>query len=106
MQYKQNKRIYNMKIWLDDLRKPPQGYIWCQSVNQAINTIMNYGIPEVIDFDHDAGDFACDGGDFIRLMDWMEESSIACKIKIHTMNPVGRQQMIAIAKKNNWMIIN
>lgn len=95
-----------MKIWLDDVRTAPQGYVWCKSVNQAINTIISYGIPEIIDFDHDAGDFSADGGDFIRLMDWMEEKGIYCAVRIHTMNPVGRQQMLVIARRNNWKIIN
>lgn len=24
-----------MKIWLDDIRPAPKGYIWCKSVNNA-----------------------------------------------------------------------
>lgn len=94
-----------MKLWVDDVREAPIGYIWCKSVNQAKEAISANGIPEVIDFDHDAGDYASDGGDFIRLMDWMEENNISCSVCIHTMNPVGRQQMIAIARKNNWKIV-
>ena len=93
-----------MKLWVDDVREAPNGYIWCKSVNQAKNIIFEKGVPEVIDFDHDAGDYANDGGDFIRLMDWMEENEISCMIGIHTMNPVGRQQMMAIARKNNWKL--
>ena len=25
-----------MKIWLDDIRPSPKGYMWCKSVNQVI----------------------------------------------------------------------
>ena len=28
-----------MKIWLDDIRKAPEGYVHCHSVNEAINVI-------------------------------------------------------------------
>lgn len=28
-----------MKIWLDDLRPAPEGFIWCRSVNEAKNVI-------------------------------------------------------------------
>lgn len=45
-----------MKIWLDDIRPSPKGYMWCKSVNQVIwliqTTIEDI---EVIDCDHDLG---------------------------------------------------
>ena len=28
-----------MKIWLDDIRPAPEGYVWCKSVNSAKRTI-------------------------------------------------------------------
>ena len=28
-----------MKIWLDDIRPAPEGYVWCKSVNIAKRTI-------------------------------------------------------------------
>ena len=28
-----------MKLWVDDVRPAPKGYVWCNSVNDAINTI-------------------------------------------------------------------
>ena len=28
-----------MKLWIDDVRPAPKGYVWCNSVNDAINTI-------------------------------------------------------------------
>ena len=38
-----------------------------------MNLLIRYEI-ELIDIDHDAGDYACDGGDYIRLLDWLEET--------------------------------
>lgn len=104
-----------MKIWVDDLRPAPNGYIWLNSVNEVIETIhlveyICYGFDrlptiEVIDLDHDAGDYAQDGGDYIKILDWMEATNRSYPIRIHTANPVGRQNMMAIAKKNNWTVL-
>ena len=48
-----------MKIWLDDIRPAPEGYVWCKSVNIAKRTIESAEEPIVlIDCDHDLGDYA------------------------------------------------
>ena len=96
-----------MKLWIDDVRPAPDGYVWCKSVNKAIDTLsdlINFGIDdiELIDIDHDAGDFACDGGDYIKLLDWLEETGRNYPIRIHSMNPVGVANMRAIIQKNGW----
>ena len=55
-----------MKIWLDDLREAPEGYILCHSVNEAKQRIEEnekLTTIEVIDCDHDLGDYYPDGGD-------------------------------------------
>lgn len=57
---------------------------------------------ELIDIDHDAGDFATDGGDYIKLLDWLEETGRNYPIRIHSMNPVGRENMRAIIRRNGW----
>ena len=30
-----------MKLWIDDVRPAPDGYVWCKSVEEAKNTITN-----------------------------------------------------------------
>lgn len=85
-----------MKIWLDDVRPAPAGYLWCRSVNAAIRAIEEneQTTPiEVIDCDHDLGDYAHDGGDGIKLIDWLAERGTYYPIRLHTMNPVGRENM-------------
>ena len=57
---------------------------------------------ELIDIDHDAGDYAIFGGDYIRLLDWLEETGRNYPIRIHSMNPVGVANMRAIIQKNGW----
>ena len=65
-----------MKIWLDDVRIAPEGYAWAHSVNEAIALITAHeqtDTIEVIDCDHDLGDYEPDGGDGIKLLDWLAE---------------------------------
>ena len=120
-----------MKIWVDDIRPAPEGYVRCKSVENAkliieyLETMVHYhnlilkGNPppfvrantekeleiyiiEVIDIDHDAGDYAQYGGDYIKLLDWLEETGRNYPIRIHSMNVVGVANMRAIIQKNGW----
>ena len=134
-----------MKLWIDDVRPAPEGYIWCKSVvhtkilientdiaiNGALETIKSFesnydkltdyhrerynkhiypemkkrieeNVIELIVIDHDAGDYACFGGDYIRLLDWLEETRRNYPIRIHSMNPVGVANMRAIIQRNGW----
>ena len=102
-----------MKLWIDDVRPAPEGYFWCKSVNEAKRVIIEYSdkldfdmniidMIELIDIDHDAGDYAKDGGDYIRLLDWLEETGRNYPIHIHSMNVVGVANMRAIIKRNGW----
>ena len=111
-----------MKLWIDDVRPAPEGYVWCKTVNQAKESIILReqwkGLPwpfetgdeniqpfELIDIDHDAGDYVSDGGDYIKLLDWLEETSRNYPIHIHSMNVVGRMNMEAIIEKNGWKTV-
>lgn len=57
---------------------------------------------EFIDIDHDAGDYASDGGDYIRLLDWLEETDRNYPIRIHSQNPAGVANMRRIIERNGW----
>ena len=111
-----------MKLWVDDVRPAPEGYVWCRSVRDAITTIklrearienilrsytpskmrMKDLSIQIIDIDHDAGDYANDGGDYIKLLDWLEETGRNYPIRIHSMNPVGVENMRRIIQRNGW----
>lgn len=58
---------------------------------------------ELIDIDHDAGDYATDGGDYIKLLDWLEETGRSYPIRIHSMNPVGVENMRRVIERNHWV---
>ena len=96
-----------MKIWIDDIRPAPKSYeAWCMSVNAAklyIQTCEHSSIKiELIDLDHDAGEYESQGGDYIKLLDWLEETSRNYPIRIHSMNPVGVENMRRIIQRNGW----
>ena len=86
-----------MKLWLDDIRKAPKGYKRAYSVNEAINLIIEAEDKgekiEMLDLDHDLGEFANNGGDGIKLLDWLVMRDTLYPIKLHTCNPVGREYM-------------
>ena len=96
-----------MKLWIDDTRPAPIGYIWCKGVNEAIERIedseirvgmLDHNDPlskkyikelsiDAIDLYHDANDYANDGGDYIRLLGWLEETERNYPIHIHSISP-------------------
>ena len=57
---------------------------------------------DLIDIEHDAGAYAIMGGDYIKLLDWLEETGRNYPIRIHSQNIAGVQNMRAIIKRNNW----
>lgn len=85
------------KIWLDDVRPAPEGYVHCHSVKEAMLKIILSEAADVkielIDCDHDLGDYAAQGGDGIKLIDWLAERKTFYPIQLHTQNPVGRETM-------------
>ncbi len=95
-----------MKLWIDDMRPAPNGYKWCKTTDQTIDLIRHLcrcGTEiEILDIDHDAGDFVRFGGDYIRILDWLEETGRNYPIRIHSMNPVGVANMRAIIQRNGW----
>ena len=104
-----------MKLWIDDVRPAPKGYLWVKSVKEAKREIIKFltvGIMsnkeapfplELLDIDHDAGDYYNDGGDFIEILKWFEKTKTPCPpIRIHSMNVVGVENMRRIIQKNGW----
>ena len=96
-----------MKIWVDDVRPAPEGYsVHCKTVNQIKANILLCDmakIPiELIDLDHDAGDYAKLGGDYYKILDWCEAHGYKPVVHFHSMNPVGVEKMRQIAQHNHW----
>ena len=92
-----------MKLWIDDVRPAPDGYVWCKSVNEAKQVILDneytnkinyfkYPI-SLIDLDYDSGDYEKDGGPYIKLMDWLVERGTLYPLAFHSQNCVGMEYM-------------
>jgi putative Mg2+ transporter-C (MgtC) family protein len=78
------------------------GLVGNVGIEANINNVKHQLPIELIDIDHDAGDYANDGGDYIKLLDLLEETGRSYPIRIHSMNPVGRENMLAIIRRNGW----
>jgi hypothetical protein len=93
------KRFINeMKIWLDDVRPAPSGWIHIETVEELIPFFeKNYKKVSYMSLDHDLGDNIMSGYDFIT---WLEQRIFTGKfksipdIKIHSANPVGKRKML------------
>lgn len=98
-----------IKIWVDDVRMAPsEDWLHMYTVEGTIRLLerlRELGIViEVMSLDHDAGDYAMYGGDYIKILDWMEKYGYACPMHFHTANPVGMQNMKRICERNGWPI--
>ena len=95
-----------MKLWIDDIRPAPNGFIWCKSVNQAKTAIIAYEHQYscdniLIDLDNNAADY-------FKILDWLEEKNIVDTgyfFKIHSKNPVGIMKMENIIRHNGWRLV-
>ena len=95
------------KIWVDDLRPAPKGYIHFMTVKDTIDFLsqIDLSLVEVLDIDHDAGDYFSYGGDYIKILDWLEEKGYSIPISIHSGNAVGIRNMMRIIEKNGWTYV-
>lgn len=98
-----------LKLWVDDVREPPsKDWLWAKSVMVAKEYLASYGNNiKLVSLDHDAGDYAQFGGDYVNILNWLEEvahngAHINIVFHIHSMNPVGRFNMLNIIEKNHW----
>jgi len=100
-----------MKVWVDDVRPAPEGYIWCKSTNEALRLIVaNIKEVEILHLDHDMGDTF--GGDAIIIVEELERKAHRSQefaeavsniiFILHSANPVGVANMRAIIQKNGW----
>lgn len=107
--------MYKRGLWVDDVRMPPETFcyqgkpvywerVW--DVERAKQTIIEHEQYDcrydLLSVDHDAGEYAQYGGDYIKLLDWLEETGRDYPIHIHSMNPVGVENMRRIIERNGW----
>lgn len=90
-----------MKLWVDDLREPPESWTWAKTSAEAINLLVQAGerghVVEEISLDHDLG-----GDDTTRpVMRWMcdPDNHWPDKVHCHTANPVGREYLEGMIRR-------
>lgn len=95
-----------MKIWHDDIRKPPEGWTWARTNDEAKALLLANDVEE-ISLDHDLGMHKVDPDtpnaelyagssedDGMKLVQWMcEHKKLPPKITIHSWNTGGAQRM-------------
>ena len=104
-------------LWIDDVRTPHPFFWykgdqvvwhWVKDVDAAkyyIERAEKDNIPfAIISIDYDAGEFG--PPDYIKVLDWLEETGRNYPIRIHSQNAVGRMNMLAICHRNGWKVIN
>lgn len=90
-----------MKIWLDDERPAPPGWMHVKKASEAFHILRNEPDVDEISLDHDLGDDE-DGTGYSVLValerwaaaGWLDEY-IPEKITVHSANSVGRRKMQA-----------
>jgi len=102
------KYINETKVWLDDVRKSPAGWIHFEEIESLIKYYKkNHNKITEISLDHDLGDNVPPGYNFLL---WLEEMVYTGKynqvpnIKVHSANPVGKRRMEQSIKSINKRI--
>lgn len=98
-----------IKIWVDDIRSAPYGFLRVRSVDEFKDIVefIEENLDkseqvELIDLDHDAGDYVYFGGDYIKILEWLEKTNRNYPIRLHSMNSVGIENMRRIIQKKGW----
>ncbi len=91
-----------MKIWLDDCRIPPDGWIWAKNSMEFCSIIRADGRPEKVSFDHDLGDDSHDGS---WCASWLinrglDLNWVPSQWEVHSDNPCGRDNIVS--KMRSW----
>lgn len=85
-----------IKLWVDDIRLPPDGWFWAKTSEEAILFIKEHGIPEEMSLDHDLG-----GDDTVMVfLKWLA-GNVEFKPfrwKVHSQNPIGKKNIEAFLK--------
>ena len=82
------------KVVIENYMDNLKGGTWGEKVTEAVSSMEHpfqtneecKELVDILDLDHDLGDFAKDGGDAIKLIDWLVGTKKFYKINLHTMN--------------------
>lgn len=91
----------DVKLWVDDLRPAPVGWVWAKSSLEAIEILNRWASTsltlEAVSLDHDLGE----NDSTLAVLDWFTlEGKWPRSIYIHTANPAGRRDLLTSADRN------
>lgn len=91
-----------MKLFLDDERRAPRGWVQCDSVADCVH-LLGIASWDKLSLDHDLGGDSTYGTGYDVLC-WIEESMLRegyapPEIAVHSANPVGRQKMSVVIER-------
>lgn len=90
-----------MKIWLDDIRPAPEGWVWCRTYEKFVWYLDEFWCEvELVSLDHDLGQ----GRTGYDAMCYIERRVLVhglplMEVRFHTANPVGRMRMEAAYRR-------
>lgn len=93
-----------MKVWLDDVRPAPKGYIHAKTADDAIYLFNHFEI-EFISLDHDLGDNSVPERDGMTVLDHIERVCFTNPrypipdMIVHSANPVAKKDMNTVIRK-------
>lgn len=105
-----------MKIWHDDIRPAPEGWVWARTNNEALKLLRENDVEE-ISLDHDLGLDHIETEEahlYINYKGQAEETGLdlvdhmcaegLCpdKITVHSWNPSGAQRMVKTLKAKGF----
>lgn len=100
-----------MKLWHDDCRRPPEGWVWART-NKDAKVWLCTGMVTEISLDHDLGGHHLDPDDpdtmyyrgdsednGFKLVDWMiREHILPGRITVHSWNSSTAPQMVKVLR--------
>lgn len=104
------------KLFVDDIRNtemyyPGQDFVLVRTYDEAVNVVLERGLPEFISFDHDLADTEVPertGYTFAKfLVEYMMDNNIEVPFDyiVHSSNPPGKRN-IEMYLKNYFGILN
>jgi len=88
-----------MKLWVDDIRPAPEGWVWAKTFEAAVDFICGPQPIEEMSLDHDLGDGPT-GYNILCLLESLIFNGFWRKpvplIHVHSANPVGAKNMLRV----------
>jgi len=84
-----------MRLWLDDVRPAPRGWVWVKTVDEMVRRLRRGGVTEV-SLDHDL-DYTDPGRNGTEVAVWLYRAAIEGQeipvVHVHTANRLAGAQM-------------